>query len=139
MGLLDHKRTWGFDVHASPKDCVSAFYKAFTGRPKGFVKADWRIQPNGTGATAVYNGRGVAGDLFSPARSLAEREGAIGSQVMFEVQPTGDGRTKCTMYLRRHGVFLGLLTSDARFIRPHMQAVRRHLHDLDASLSVAVG
>lgn len=139
MGLLDHKRTWEFDVRASSEGCVNAFYRAFTGRTKGFIKADWKVRRTSAGAIATYNGRGTAGELLSPRRSHAERDGAIGSQVTFEVRLVGDGRSRCTMYLSTHGVAMGMFTADARFIRPHMQAVQRHLRDLDSSLTVVAG
>jgi len=145
VGLLDHKRTWRYDVKASPAQCVDAFARAFSGRGGLLGSANWGVSRKGNGAVAVYQGRkGLAaiGGIVSKTAAL-EQDTAIGSEVTFEIEGTGDGRTVCSMWLASSGRagIGGILgaTSDARFIRPYMQAVQKQMLALDPAARIATG
>jgi hypothetical protein len=138
VGLLDHRRTWRYRVHGSPEQCVAGFTGAFTGSGGLLVKANWDVKRSGNGAVATYRGRsGVAGLMtaFSSTAS-AEQEGAIGSEVTFEIEQHDGGYTTCAMWLSSRGTRLGT-TADGRFFRPYMRAVEDHLRQFDPSLQVA--
>ncbi|HEX4255603.1 MAG TPA: hypothetical protein VH089_10975, partial [Streptosporangiaceae bacterium] len=137
MGMLDHRRTWGYEVAASPADCLRAFAAAFGGKGGFMAKARWSVQVGSDSATATYEGRkgiGAAGGILSKT-SAQEADTAIGSQVSFKVEGSGEGRTRCSMWLASSGRsgIAGLFgaTSDGRFIRPYMQAVSSELLKLD--------
>ena len=145
MGMLDHRRTWRFEVNASSSQCVEAFARAFSGPGGILVKADWGIDRTGTGAVAVYKGRkgiGAIGGALSKTAAL-EQDTALGSEVKFEIDGHSDGRAVCSMWLSSSGRagIGGLLgaTSDARFIRPYMQAVQKELRSLDPSARISTG
>ena len=137
MGLLDHRRTWNYEVSASAADCIRAFESAFNGRGGLITKAKWSVRTSNGSATAVYEGRrglGAAGAIMSKT-AAQEGETAIGSEVTFNIEESDGTKTRCSMWLAssgRSGVG-GLLgaTSDARFIRPYMQAVAREVRKLD--------
>jgi hypothetical protein len=119
MGRLDHRRTWHYEVAASPAQCIRAFTAAFTGKGGLGTKARWSVRAAADSATATT---------------------AIGSQVSFKVEGSDGGRTHCSMWLAssgRSGIG-GLLgaTSDARFIRPYMQAVGGELLKLDPQTQI---
>lgn len=142
MGILDHRRDWHYEVSASTTDCIGAFAAAFTGKGGLIAKARWSIRTTPNSATATYEGRkglGAAGNILSRT-SAQEADTAVGSQVAFTVQGSNGGKTRCSMSLAssgRSGV-AGLLgaTSDARFIRPYMQAVGDELLKLDPNARV---
>jgi hypothetical protein len=143
MGLLDHKRTWNYEVSASASDCIRAFDSAFTGRGGLVSKAKWKVQRDGTrGATATYQGRkglGAVGGILSQT-AAQEADTAIGSTVSFIAEPVSESRTRCSMHLSwsgRSGIpgILGV-TSDARFIRPYMQAVTKEIQKLDPTADI---
>lgn len=142
MGLLDHRRDWHYEVSASPAECIRAFAAAFSGKGGLVAKARWSIRSTATSATATYEGRkglGAAGGILSKT-SAQEADTAIGSEVSFSVQGSDGGRTRCAMSLTfsgRSGI-AGLLggTSDARFIRPYMQAVGSELLKLDPNTRI---
>jgi len=137
MGRLDHRRTWHYEVAASPAQCIRAFAAAFTGKGGLGTKAHWSVRTAADSATATYEGRAgmaaIAGILSQT--SAQEGDTAIGSQVSFKIEGSDGGRTHCSMWLASSGRsgIAGLLgvTSDARFIRPYMQAVGRELLKLD--------
>ena len=139
MGLLDHRRTWHYEVAAAPDACISAFERAFKGRGGLISKARWQVTRSGNGALAIYGGRkglGAVGGTLSQT-SAHEQDTALGSEVRFEVEPAGNGKSACSMWLAmsgRAGV-AGLLgsTADARFIRPYMQAVSAEILNIDPS------
>lgn len=138
MGILDHQRTWRYRVQAPPEQCVQQFARAFR-RGGGLVaRAHWEVRPLRSGAVAVYQGRkGLAAVASGFSRvQMAEEEGAIGSQVTFEVEAVRDGQTTCAMWLSEMGKRWGF-TADARFIRPYMRSVERRLRELDPELQVA--
>jgi hypothetical protein len=145
MGMLDHRRTWRYDVKASPNQCMEAFARAFSG-PGGLVtKAKWGVKRTSKGAVAVYEGRkglGALGGIMSKTAAL-EQDTALGSEVQFEVDENHDGRTVCTMWLGSSGRagIAGIVgvTSDARFIRPYMQAVQKEMLALDPSAQISTG
>jgi hypothetical protein len=138
VGLLDHKRTWRYRTRAAPEDCIQAFTEAFRGGSV-LAKGKWSISRTASGAVATYEGRGgVIGGLSALSeRAMAEREGALGSEVSFEIEERGENGTVCAMWLRQHGTILGAFTNDARFIRPHMRAVGKRLRELDPGLEIA--
>lgn len=137
MGNLDHRRTWHYDVAAPPAECIRAFVAAFKGKGGLGTKARWSVRGAADSAVATYEGRAgiaaIAGILSQT--SAQEGETAIGSQVTFKVESHDGGRTQCSMWLASSGRsgIAGLFgaTSDARFIRPYMQAVGRELRALD--------
>ncbi|MDA0167074.1 hypothetical protein OM076_42835 [Solirubrobacter ginsenosidimutans] len=141
MGMLDHRRTWEYDVAATPDACIEAFGRAFSGGG-GLIRASWAVNRTGKGAVATYKGRkgiGALGGVLSKT-AAQEQDTAIGSTVTFQINGSTGGRTVCSMWLSgsgRSGIG-GLMgaTSDARFIRPYMQAVRSQLLALDASAHV---
>jgi hypothetical protein len=142
MGMLDHRRTWGFEVAASPAECIGAFAAAFNGKGGLMAKARWSVRASSDSATATYEGRkgiGAAGSILSKT-SAQEADTAIGSQVSFKVEGSDGSRTVCSMWLASSGRsgIAGLLgvTSDARFIRPYMQAVSSELRKLDPQASI---
>lgn len=142
MGLLDHRRDWHYQVSASPADCMRAFTAAFNGKGGLVAKARWSVRTTANSATATYGGRkgiGAVGGFLSKT-SAQEADTAIGSQVSFNIDGSDGGKTHCSMLLTssgRSGV-AGLLgaTSDARFIRPYMQAVADELLTLDPNARI---
>jgi hypothetical protein len=137
MGILDHRSTWRYKVGAPPEACVTAFTKAFAQGGGLIAKAKWEVARTRTGATATYAGRrglGALGPAFSQIQK-SEEEGAIGSQVVLEIEQDA-GRTTCAVWLAEHGTKLGF-TSDARFIRPYFGSVQSELRALDPALEVA--
>jgi hypothetical protein len=142
MGLLDHRRTWHYEVSASPKDCIHAFVSAFTGRGGLFAKAKWAVRTNANSATAIYEGRkglGVVAGILSK-QAAQEAETAVGSEVSFNIDRSDGTRAVCSMVLAssgRSGVggLLGI-TSDAKFIRPYMQAVADEMLKIDPSAKI---
>lgn len=137
MGLLDHRRAWRYEVSASPAECIRAFTAAFNGKGGLVAKARWSVRTSANSATATYEGRkgiGAAGGILSKT-SAQEADTAIGSKVSFGIDGSDGSKTRCSMslaYSGRSGV-AGLLgaTSDARFIRPYMQAVADELLKID--------
>jgi hypothetical protein len=142
MGMLDHRRDWHYEVSAPPADCVRAFTAAFNGKGGLVAKARWSIRATANSATATYDGRkgiGAASGILSKT-AAQEGETAIGSQVAFIIQSSDGGKTRCSMSLVSSGRsgMAGLLgaTSDARFIRPYMQAVGDELLKLDPNARI---
>lgn len=142
MGLLDHRRDWHYEVSASPAECIRAFTAAFSGKGGLIAKARWSVRATASSATATYEGRKGIGAAAGILSKTAAQEGdtAIGSQVSFNVRDSDGDKTRCSMSLAssgRSGV-AGLLgaTSDARFIRPYMQAVGDEMLKLDPSARI---
>lgn len=142
MGLLDHRRTWEYEVAASPEQCVAAFMRAFTGSGGLIAKANWDVARTSSGAVATYGGRKGLGALAGvmSRTSAHEQDTAVGSKVTFEAAPSPSGGAHCSMWLSfsgRAGV-AGILgaTADGRFIRPYMQAVADELRTIDPTLRV---
>ncbi len=142
MGMLDHRRTWHYQVAASPAQCFSAFTAAFTGKGGFGAKARWSVSTAADSATATYEGRAgiaaIAGVLSQT--SAQEADTAIGSQVSFKIEGSDGGRTHCSMWLASSGRsgIAGIFgaTSDARFIRPYMQAVSSELLKIDPQAQI---
>jgi hypothetical protein len=142
MGRLDHRRTWHYEVAASPAECVRAFAAAFNGKGGLGTKARWSVRAAADSAIATYEGRkgiaAIAGVLSQT--SAQEADTAIGSQVSFKIDGSDGGRTHCSMWLGSSGRsgIAGLFgaTSDARFIRPYMQAVGGELLKLDPQTQI---
>jgi hypothetical protein len=142
MGIRDHRRTWHYEVKASPAECIHAFAAAFNGKGGLVIKACWSVHSVADSAIATYEGRkGVAavGTVLSKT-AAQEADTAIGSQVSFEIDDSEGGRTRCSMWLASSGRsgIAGLLgaTSDARWIRPYMQAVAGELLKLDPQAQI---
>jgi hypothetical protein len=145
MGMLDHRRTWQYEVNAAPEQCISAFIRAFSGSGGLMAKANWGLKQTHSGAIAVYKGRkgiGALGGILSQT-SAHEADTALGSEVTFEVTGSDGGRTACSMWLSSQGRagIAGLVgsTADGRFIRPYMQAVQKELAAIDPALRVTTG
>ncbi len=61
MGIWDHRRTWHYEVTASPAECIRAFAAAFNGKGGLVIKARWSVHAAADSATATYEGRkGIA-------------------------------------------------------------------------------
>lgn len=134
---MDHRRTWRYRLRASPEQCVAKFQEAFTNGGGLLLRAKWSVLRSGNGATAVYKGRGglaVIGTAFSQT-AQSEEQGAIGSEVRFEIEDLSGERVVCAMWLAQRSTRLGF-TSDARFFRPYLRAVEGRLRTLDAALEV---
>ncbi|MDA0167069.1 hypothetical protein OM076_42810 [Solirubrobacter ginsenosidimutans] len=91
---------------------------------------------------ATYEGRKGLGALGTMSKtSVHDADSAIGSEVTFQTSGNGNGRTECSMSLSSFGRagIGGLLgaTSDARFIRPYMQAVEKEIRALDPGARIA--
>ena len=142
MGRLDHRRTWHYEVAASPAECTRAFAAAFNSKGGLGTKARWSVRTATDSATAVYEGRAgiaaIAGILSQT--SAQEGDTAIGSTVFFKIEGSDGGRTRCSMWLASSGRsgIAGLLgsTADARWIRPYMQAVAGELLKLDPQAQI---
>jgi hypothetical protein len=136
-GMLDHRRTWHYRVAASEDQCVRAFVNAFSGGGGVLLRAKWDVREEPGGAAAVYKGRkGIiaAGTLFSQTAS-AEQEGALGSEIKFEILGQDGDHTICTMWLASRASRMGF-TNDARFFRPYMRTVETELRRLDPSAQI---
>ncbi|MFE2613416.1 hypothetical protein ACFXA2_07375 [Micromonospora chalcea] len=146
MGLMDHNRTWLFELRAAPGDCIAAFRDAMKGK-SGFSlrKAEWHLTParseHGLPAmVATYEGRGGAASLATAlyGRRAAETEAAAkGSQITFEVKGFDPeaGLTACAMWLSLAGKQMVVFTPDAGFYRSYMNDVARKLAELDPEIS----
>lgn len=137
MGLLDHKRTWRYEVAATPEDCIAAFIRAFSGKGGLVNKAKWSVRSSGLSATATYQGRKGIGSIVGglSGTSAQEADTAVGSEVTFQAARAAGEKSQCSMALTssgRSGIG-GLLgsTSDARFIKPYMQAVANEMRKID--------
>jgi hypothetical protein len=142
MGMLVHRRDWHYEVAASPEECIRAFAAAFNGKGGLVVKAHWSVRATANSATARYEGRkgiGAVGGIISKT-AARETDTAIGSEVSFNIHSSDGNRTQCSMSLRSSGRsgIAGLFgaTSDARFIRPYMQAVADQMLKLDPNARV---
>jgi hypothetical protein len=101
------------------------------------MKAKWKIDRSGSRAVAVYEGRKgvVAMATMMMERAQAEEDGALGSQVTFEVEESADGLTICAMWLSSSASRMGF-TNDGRFMRPYMRAVESKLREIDPALAI---
>jgi hypothetical protein len=138
MGIMDHRKTWRFQVHGSPQDCVAAFSRAFSQGGGVLARAKWELRPSGSGAVAVYQGRAgvIKFATMMSSTASAEEDGAIGSEVTFEIENTADGTATCAMWMSTGASTLGF-TNDGRFFRPYMRAVEGQLRQVDPALRVA--
>jgi len=64
-----------------------------------------------------------------------EQDGAIGSEIKFEVLGQDDDHTICSMWLAVRTSRIGF-TNDGRFFRPYMRAVEAELQRIDPSVQV---
>ncbi len=83
------------------------------------LRGKWEVRSERSGAVAIYQGRkGImaAATLLSDTAS-AEQDGAIGSEVKFEILGRDGDHTVCAMWLASRGSRLGF-TADGRFFRP---------------------
>ena len=141
MGIFDHRRGWHYEVSASPEACIRAFVAAFNGKGGLVAKAKWAVHTAGDSATATYQGRkGLATLALASKTAAQEADTAIGSQVSLDIDGSDGSKTRCSMALTssgRSGIggILGA-TSDARFIRPYMQAVSGEMLKLDPNARI---
>lgn len=147
MGILDHKRTWRFELSAAPKSCTDAFVHAMT-RSKGALstrKANWKVRPASAPDAqalyiATYAGRGGIGAAAAVISRQAELTGeaAKGSELSFRVhrpdESTRAGATVCSLWLSSYGTRLVFFTADAPIYRSYMSEVARALAKLDGNL-----
>ena len=137
MGRRDHRRTWHYEVTASPAECIRAFAAAFNGKGKWGVKGLWSVSTAADTATATYGGRKGMGAFIGAMSKTSGQEAdvAVGSEVSFKVEGSDGYRTQCSMWLASSGRsgITGLFgaTADANIIRPYMQAVKDEILKLD--------
>jgi hypothetical protein len=140
MGILDHRKTWQFQVRAAPEDCVAAFIKAFSGPGGGglLTKAKWDVHRTDNGAVAVYRGRAglMKGATMLSSTATSVEDAAKGSEVTFAIKDSANGAATCAMWLSTVSTTIGF-TNDGRFFRPYMRTVEGHLRQLDPGLGVA--
>ena len=150
MGILDHHKTWQFELSAPPRSCTDAFVQAMT-QSKGALslrKANWKVRsasaPDGEALfIATYAGRGgigAAASAMSKQADLTERA-AKGSELSFRVhgrdESTRVGTTVCSLWLSSYGTRLVFFTADAPIYRSYMAEVARALSELDRNLQLA--
>jgi hypothetical protein len=135
--LMDHRRTWHYRVGAPPEGCVAAFHEAFSGGGGLLARAKWDIKAAPKGAVTVYRGRkGIVGfTTLMSKTATAEQEGALGSEVRFEIVAEEEGFTICALWLSLRGSKL-VFTNDARFFRPYMRSVETALRRVDPTVQV---
>lgn len=146
MALMDHRKTWRFDVRATPEECVRAFTSALGGKSAvSMRKANWktRVGKDASGAAlavGVYQGRGglAKGITLLNQRATKVEEVAMGSELTFQVKTIDPAveLTECVMWLSVRGTALGM-TADAGFFRSYMNDVEAQLRALDHRLFVA--
>jgi hypothetical protein len=142
MGRLDHRRTWHYEVAASPAECIRAFAAAFNSKGRLGSKGRWSVSTSADSAVATYEGRkGLGAAIAAMSQTSAqEADTALGSEVSFKIEGSDGRRTQCSMWLASSGRsgIAGLFgaTSDAGIIRPYMQAVRTELLKLDPQAQV---
>lgn len=138
MGLLDHRKTWRYQVHGSPEQCITAFLAAFSGKGGALIKAKWAVKHSSTGAVATYKGRKGLVSAFTALSQTAQDEerAAIGSEVTFEIEKVEEDQTTCTMWLSANATRMGITTNDGRFFRPYMRAVESELRQVDPTVQV---
>jgi hypothetical protein len=137
VGLLDHRKTWRYKVAASPEQCVRGFVGAFSGKGGVLLKAKWSVARTPKGAVAVYEGRKGFANFVTAFSETAqsEEQGAVGSEVQFEIEDQSNGSTICAMWLASGATRLSFI-NDGRFFRPYMRAVEAQLRQVDPSLQV---
>lgn len=135
--MLDHRKTWHYRVAASEARCIRAFADSFSHGGGVLARAKWDVAERADGAVATYRGRkGVIAAMTALSETAsAEQEGAIGSEVKFEIVARDGDHVICAMWLASHGSRLGF-TNDARFFRPYMRAVEDELRRLDPQTQV---
>jgi hypothetical protein len=152
MGLLDHRRTWQFEVKAAPKPCADAFVTAMT-QSKGALslrKANWTVRSGSDPAAAAllvatYKSRGGIGAVVTPLSEQATltHQAAKGSALSFRVHPKGPGSAKdtttCSLWLSGYGTRFVFFIADAPIFRSYMAEVARALRELDSGLRLAKG
>jgi hypothetical protein len=136
-GIFDHRRRWYYRVAAPPGQCTEAFLRAFSGGGGLVMRAKWALEPTADGAVATYRGRKglIAVPTVLSQTASAEQEGAIGSEVKFEITGEEDGHSICAMWLALRSTRIGF-TNDGRFFRPYMRAVETELRRIDPSIEV---
>jgi len=136
-GVFDHRKKWHYRVAASPSQCADAFTKAFSAGGGLFFRAKWSVESTPDGAVAIYQGRkglAAAATLLSDM-AAAEQDGAIGSEIKFEIVGQDGDHTMCAMWLAVRASRIGF-TNDGRFFRPYMRSVESELHRIDPSVQV---
>ena len=135
--VFDHRKTWRYRVAAPPANCVQAFANAFSSGGGVLLRAKWNIKRTSDGAIAVYAGRkGVIAMATAMSQTAtAEQDGAIGSEVKFEILGRDGDHTLCVMWLASNATRLGFV-NDGRFFRPYMRAVEDQLRQIDPSVQV---
>lgn len=135
--MLDHRKTWHYRVAASEAQCLRAFANAFSAGGGLLSRAKWDLRAGSDSAVATYQGRkGIIAAVTALSETAsAEQEGAVGSEVKFEVVARDGDHVICAMWLASYGSRLGF-TNDARFFRPYMRAVEDELRRLDPATQV---
>lgn len=149
MGILDHRRTWKFEVSATPKECTSAFVQAMTQSKNALSlrKASWKVRTGSApGAAALlvakYEGRAGIGAAITPLSEQATltHMAAKGSEISFRVESKTGGSasdpTVCSLWVSSYGTRLFVFIADAPIFRSYMAEVNRALQGLDTNLSM---
>ncbi|MGB1583746.1 MAG: hypothetical protein ACPHCI_08145 [Solirubrobacterales bacterium] len=112
--MNDHRKTWKFELGASPAECIDLFAESF-GMSVGMLRsANWDVEKRGSSAIATYVGRSGLG-------ALADAKGR-GAQVTFRVDSSSNEATVCSMRLTEY-VTRGAFVEDVGIIRKYMQNV----------------
>lgn len=145
MGIFDHRRTWDFQLRATPDACANAFATALGSRTGMIMGSKWNVSVSKTdgklpSGTATYAGRGglIGGVSQLSQTAMSENSAALGSQMSFAVtrHETKSGTSACSIQMTRTGSILIFFTADARFFRAAMNRVASELRKLDPGLAV---
>lgn len=145
MGILDHRKTWRFELKATPKSCTDSFVVAMT-QSKGALslrRADWKVRRESDPASSAllvahYTGRkGIAAGITPLSeQATITHEVAKGSEISFRVDENGPrtGQVACSMWLSSYGTRLVFFIADAPIFRSYMAEVARALRSLDPAV-----
>lgn len=147
--MFDLKKSWMYEVKASPEQCEGAFIAAFTEKRSiiSARRAHWSVTRE---AVPGDDGRDVMGvvatmDRPNALRSMSEigRSGA-GSSIAFSVDSHDDatGSTSCQMFLLegkryKKNNITPAVVANSDILKSQMKLVHRKLMALDPSLTHA--
>lgn len=128
VGMNDHRKTWRFEVNASPAECLDLFAESF-GSSVGMLKAaKWRVERKRSSAVATYIGRSGLGSMMTKGD---------GAQVLFQIENSPSAGTICTMQLTEW-TSRGPFVEDVGIIRKYMQNVGDHFRNRHPEVSISL-
>lgn len=135
--VFDHRKTYHYEVAAAATACIDAFVRSFESGGGVLLRAKWDLHRSPTDAVATYGGRKglMAAAAIVSEKASEEQEGAIGSEIRFEIVGHDGDNCYCTMWLAQHGSRLGFV-NDGRFFRPYMRSVETEFAKLAPSVRV---